>query len=83
MKKRKNKLNLGNYILSILAIHRLTECLDDLKVIVSKLQNTTLKKYDKLKEQLLQDLQIDITNLELLIEKLEKDYEKEKKEKDN
>jgi len=69
-------------ILQLLTILALKKCLADLKSVIDKIQYTPIEEFENLKDKLLQGLRMECTNLELLIEKLEKYHEKkEKKEK--
>jgi len=71
-------------ILQLLTILTLKKCLADLKSVIDKIQYTPIEEFENLKDKLLQGLRMECTNLELLIEKLEKYHEKkEKKERSN
>jgi len=54
--------------------------LEELKGLIMHLK-VLETKYDKLKEELIQDLEIDLGNLERLIELLEKDESRKKKKR--
>jgi len=71
------------HILQLLTILDLKKYLVDLKSIIDKIQYTPIKKFENLKDKLLQGLRMECTNLELLIEKLEKYYEKKRKKEKN
>ena len=71
------------YILQLLTILTLKKCLTSLKFVIDKIQHVPIKKYKNLKDRLLQGLRIGCTNLELLIEKLEKYHEEKEKKKKN
>jgi len=70
-------------ILQLLTIFTLKKCLADLESVIDKIQYTPVEKFEDLRDKLLQGLRMECTNLELLIEKLEKHYEKKRKKEKN